>query len=194
MGGKLRNRYQSPSVIRLQGCPREVAIWIRTHQAHRVGVVFDPSLSTSIINDGHQAATKHGLVLVEKPVKSSFEIANALKESIWTIDALWMVPDRTVVSKESFRYMLEATLNRKIPLVTFSEGFVKGGALMALAPDYQGIGRQAGELVKKIIAGTPPRDIPRPTPKTGIVLNLNTAKALNITVPPSVLLEVGKIY
>ena len=163
-------------------------------QARRIGVLFDPGRSASLISDGRKAASSLDLVLVEKPVKSSFEIANAIKELIWTIDALWMVPDRTVISKESFRYMLEASLNRKVPILAFSEGFVKGGALMALSPDYPGIGRQAGQLAKKILSGSSASGLPFSSPKSNIVLNLNTAKALNITIPPSVLLEVGKIY
>lgn len=163
-------------------------------QVRRLGVIFDPTRSMPLITEGRKAAAALNLILVEKPIKSSFEIANAIKDLIWTVDALWMIPDRTAISKESFRYLLEASLNRKVPIMAFSEGFVKGGALLALSPDYTGIGHQTANLVKKILDGSNPASLSSPSPKTTLVLNLNTAKALNITIPPSILLEAGKIF
>ena len=162
--------------------------------ARRIGVVFDPGQSSALVEDGRQAAAALNLVLSEKTVTSSFEISNAVKEMIWNIDALWVIPDRTVVSKESFRYMLEASINRKVPILAFSEAFVKGGALLAVAPDYPGIGHQAATLAKKILGGASPAGISPLSPPGQIVLNLNTAKALSISVPPEVLKGVGKIY
>lgn len=162
--------------------------------ARRIGVVFDPGQSLALVEDGRQAAAALDLVLAEKTVTSSFEISNAVKEMIWNIDTLWVIPDRTVVSKESFRYMLEASINRKVPILAFSEAFVKGGALLAVAPDYPGIGRQAAGLAKKILGGASPGGIPPLLPPGQIVLNLNTAKALSISIPPEVLKGVGKIY
>ncbi|MCX5868512.1 MAG: hypothetical protein NT009_13735 [Proteobacteria bacterium] len=162
--------------------------------ARRIGVVFDPGQSSSLVEDGRQAVSALNLVLVEKTVASSFEISNAIKELIWNIDVLWVIPDRTVVFKESFRYMLEASINRKVPILAFSEAFVKGGALLAVAPDYPGIGHQAGALAKKILSGISPVSLPSLSPQGQIVLNLNTAKALSISIPPEVLKGVGKIY
>ncbi|MDD5223326.1 MAG: ABC transporter substrate-binding protein [bacterium] len=162
-------------------------------QARRIGVIYDPTLSLFIIRDGRQAAAALNLILVEKPITSSNEIANAIKEMIWTVDVLWMIPDQTVVSKESFRYMLESTLNRKIPILTFSQSFVKGGALLALAPNYQDMGRQAGRLVQKILSGTSPGSLPSAHPQGYLFLNLNTANALNISVPPEILQKAEQI-
>jgi len=104
-----------------------------------------------------------------------------------------MIPDQTVVSKESFRYMLEATLNRKIPILAFSPSFVKGGALLALAPNYQEMGRQAGRLVQKILGGTSPGSLPPVHPQGSLFLNLNTAGALNINIPTEVLQKAEQI-
>lgn len=162
--------------------------------ARRIGVVFDPGQSSVLVEDGRQAVAALNLVLAEKTVTSSFEISNAVKEIIWNIDALWVIPDRTVVSKESFRYMLEASIDRKVPILAFSEAFVKGGALLAVAPDYPGIGHQAANLAKKILGGASPGGIPPLSPPGQIVLNLNTAKALSISISPEVLKGVGKIY
>jgi len=162
-------------------------------RARRIGVIYDPTLSLFIIRDGRQAAAAQNLTLVEKPISSSNEIANAIKEMIWTVDALWMIPDQTVVSKESFRYMLEATLNRKVPILTFSQSFVKGGALLALAPNYQDMGRQAGRLVQKILGGASPGSLPSAHPQGYLFLNLNTANALSISIPPEILQKAEQI-
>lgn len=159
----------------------------------RIGVIYDPVQNRSTIAEAQVAAREMGLTLLEKRVSDPREIANAIKDLMYVVDALWMIPDQTVVSKESFRYMLEATLNRKIPILTFSQSFVKGGALLALAPNYQDMGRQAGRLVQKILGGSSPGSLPSAHPQGYLFLNLNTASALSINIPADILQKAEKI-
>lgn len=160
----------------------------------KIGVVYNPEISSGIIAEGKAAAKELGLLLWAKKILRPEEIAQAVKELMWTVDALWIIPDTTVLSKESFQYFLQTSIDRRIPLLTFSESFVKGGALLALAPDYRGIGRQAGGLLEKILAGASPGTIPLLHPEGALVINRNTAQALNISLPPEILRQAEKIY
>jgi len=160
----------------------------------KIGVIYDPDQNRSTLEEANAAARDLGLILVEKKIRSQKEIANAIKELMWIVDALWMIPDTTLVSKESFQYLLQTSIDRRIPLFAFAENFVKGGALLALAPNYQDIGRQAVGLIQKILSGKSPQNLPPLSPEGHLILNLNTAKALNIILPPEILKKSDKIF
>jgi putative ABC transport system substrate-binding protein len=160
----------------------------------RIGVIYDPVQNRSTIAEAQVAAREMGLTLLEKRVSDPREIANAIKDLMYVVDALWMIPDQTVISKESFQYFLETSIERKIPLFAFSSILVKGGALLALAPDYQDMGRQAGALAQKILAGKSPQSLSPLSPAGHLVLNQHTASALNISLPPEILKTAEKIF
>lgn len=160
----------------------------------RLGVIYNPDISQATVDKGNAAGRELGIVLVEKRIRGTKEIANAIKDMMWVVDALWMIPDPTIVSKESFQYLLQTSIERRIPLLAFSEGFVKGGALLALAPDYEDIGRQAGLVAREILGGKSPGSIPLKHPKGHLILNLNTAQALGVNIPPEILGKADKIY
>ncbi|MDD5223325.1 MAG: ABC transporter substrate-binding protein [bacterium] len=160
----------------------------------KIGVIYDPEQNRSTIAEAQAAAREIGLTLLEKRVSQTREIANAIKDLMYLVDAFWIIPDQTVISKESFQYFLETSIERKIPLFAFSGILVKGGALLALAPDYQDMGRQAGNLTKKILAGKSPQSLPPLSPEGHLVLNQHTAQALDLTIPPEILKTAEKTY
>jgi len=81
-----------------------------------------------------------------------------------------------------------ASLTRKLPVVSASRLFAEEGALATYGPDLPAIYKHAATFVDKILRGTPAGDIPVEQPtKFELVINLKTAKALGVTIPPSVL-------
>jgi len=80
-------------------------------------------------------------------------------------------------------------------LTAFSSAFwSKYGALVTYGPDYYAVGYQAARQVAKILAGTPPRDIPvEGANKIELVINGKVAKALGLAIPPSILLRAERV-
>jgi len=91
---------------------------------------------------------------------------------------------------------LIAALALKHALPTVAEGrrFVSAGCLASYAPDYSDQGRCMATLVNKILNGSKPGELPIEQPtKFELAINLNTAKALGLTVPKSLLLRADEV-
>jgi len=91
---------------------------------------------------------------------------------------------------------LIAALALKHALPTVAEGrrFVSAGCLASYAPDYSDQGRGMATLVNKILNGSKPGELPIEQPtKFELAINLNTAKALGLTVPKSLLLRADEV-
>jgi putative tryptophan/tyrosine transport system substrate-binding protein len=85
-------------------------------------------------------------------------------------------------------------LDARLPtLHTFRE-YVEAGGLMSYGPNFPDLFGRAGELVDKILGGAKPADLPVAQPmKFDLVINLTTAKALGITVSPTLLARADEI-
>jgi putative ABC transport system substrate-binding protein len=159
----------------------------------RLGVLYDPGKSSRWVEGAKRAAPRYGIELVERRITSAEEVSRALKEIISTIDALWLLPDTTVVSKEVFSYLLNVTLDKQKPIFAFSEGLVKSGALLALSPDYRETGAKAGELINSILNGDSDHSsLVYPAGK--LYVNSKTAEAVGIRIPGAVRQKAEAIY
>ena len=146
-----------------------------------MGVIYDPSKTGNIIENAEEKIEAAGLNLVKYEIDSTREVSEAIENLIGKIDALWLLPDSTVVTKKSFAFIKSAALENKIPLLCTSDVFVKAGALAAVSSDHKDVGRQAAELARKILES-------QPSGSPGIVypdhfkltVNTDTAKKLGL--------------
>src|SRR5215469_8083757 len=102
------------------------------------------------------------------------------------VDALYIETD-ALISTHRIRINTLA-LAARLPTMHSVRAYVEAGGLMSYGPNYTDLFRRAGELVDKILRGTKPADIPVEQPtKFDLVINLTTAKALGLEVPPALL-------
>jgi ABC-type uncharacterized transport system substrate-binding protein len=82
----------------------------------------------------------------------------------------------------------------KLPAVYYEQVFAAAGGLVSYGPDYVEQYRQSAHYVDRILKGEKPADLPVQAPtKFVLVINLKTAKALGLTVPPSVLAQANEV-
>jgi putative ABC transport system substrate-binding protein len=84
--------------------------------------------------------------------------------------------------------------SRRLPMIAPLREFAEAGGLMSYGPNIKEIFRRASVFVDKILKGAKPADLPveRPT-RFEMVINLRTAKALAVTIPPSLLLRADQV-
>jgi putative tryptophan/tyrosine transport system substrate-binding protein len=107
-------------------------------------------------------------------------------------DALYIITD-ALVSTNRIRINTLA-LAARLPTMHGVREYVEAGGLMSYGADYPDLFRRAGDYVDKILRGAKPAEIPVEQPtRFDLVVNLITAEALGLTVPPSLLARADKV-
>ncbi|MES4785652.1 MAG: hypothetical protein C4294_07335, partial [Nitrospiraceae bacterium] len=141
----------------------------------RIGVIYDPEKTGPLVEEARRWAKGLNLELVERRIRSEKELPDTLRALIAHIDALWLVPDSTVLTEDSLRFVLATGLDHNVPVIGFSSEFVRSGALIGLSVNPEDIGRQAGILVKKMLNGERNSSFLVPPDRIRFALNLKTA-------------------
>jgi putative ABC transport system substrate-binding protein len=101
-------------------------------------------------------------------------------------EALIMESDRALLAHRV--RIVDFATKRRLPSLYPYREFVQAGGLASYAPSYPVMFRRAATYVDKILKGAKPADLPVEQPtKFELVINLKTAKALGLTIPPSLL-------
>jgi ABC-type uncharacterized transport system substrate-binding protein len=160
--------------------------------------VDDPSAAAAA-RGAHEAAPGLGVEVIARSVRTAEELVNTLK-GIAQADGL-LAPYDTILNIPG--QMLVASLWARLPVIYpvafWARAAVPGapesglGGLAAYGSDYEAEGIQAGRLVAKVLRGSMPRDLPVEGAQVRLVINLKTAKALRLTIPPSVLARADEI-
>jgi putative ABC transport system substrate-binding protein len=106
--------------------------------------------------------------------------------------ALMTLPDPMIWTHRT--RIAELALKGRLPTMFPEREFVDAGGLMSYGPSLPDLWRRAATHVDKILKGSKPGDLPIEQPTTfELVINLKTAKALGLTIPPSVLRQATEV-
>ena len=90
--------------------------------------------------------------------------------------------------------IIALAVRHKLPAVYFEHVFVAAGGLVSYGPDFVEQCRQAAHYVDRILKGEKPADLPIQAPtRYELAINLKTAKALGLAVPPSLLASANEV-
>jgi putative ABC transport system substrate-binding protein len=90
--------------------------------------------------------------------------------------------------------LAELALRHRLPMIGWRSLFAQAGALMSYGASIHADFRRAGVLIGKILNGAKPSDLPVEEPtKFELIISLKTARALTLTIPPSLLLRADQV-
>ena len=136
------------------------------------------------------AGTRLGLRVNAADVRDSDDIGNTFRRH--AIEAAFMLLDPLFFVHR--RRLAEAAIRHKVPLTASGSEYAAAGFLFTYGADYRGVVRLAATFVDRILRGANPAELPVEQPtKFELVINLKTAKALGLTIPPSLLLRADQV-
>jgi len=149
--------------------------------ARRVGLLYDPKKSGAFVRKAQRVARGLRMHLLAKEVSHAKDVSRALGSLKGSIDAIWMIPDTTVVTPETAELIMLFSLENRLPVCAFSAKYLELGAFMSLDVSAFDMGKQAGELAVRILSGANVRDIqPVEADNPTLIVNESVARKLRI--------------
>jgi putative ABC transport system substrate-binding protein len=173
------------------GKPFEILFEMVPAAATRMGLLVNPAhpLAESVVKAGAQFGSR--LIVVNAQTESDFEpaFATLVKESVRGL----VIMEEPFLDNRADR-LAELAARYAMPAIHGVRDFAFAGGLMSYGTVGEDMYRQAGVYAGRILKGDKPADLPvlQPT-KVELVINLKTAKALGLTVPPTLLARVDEV-
>jgi ABC-type uncharacterized transport system substrate-binding protein len=161
----------------------------------RVAVLWDPQDRGSALSwhEIQRPARQLGVQLQALEVRRANDLDHAFEEaSRARAGALAIMPSPVFVT--NLKRLADLAAESRLPSIFHLREFVDAGGLMAYGPDRSDLFRRTATYVDKILKGAQPADLPIEQPmKFELVINLKTAKALGLTIPPSLLFQADEV-
>jgi putative ABC transport system substrate-binding protein len=148
--------------------------------AKRIGLLYDPRYNADFFGKALAEAAALNLKVVPLKVSSKKEIPAVLNQNWGNIDALWFIPDQTVISESIVQYIIKEALFKRTPVIGYNRFFYESGAALAFVFDYAEIGRQTGHLAASVLAG---KACEQEIPLFHVWQNLRVINKLGMSVP-----------
>jgi len=161
----------------------------------RVAVLwYEPNPGADIAVGAIKAASRElGLELLLLPVHGPADLIAAFKAATRDrVEALIVIDD--VVTTQHSVEILNLAATHSLAVVSQYRAFAEAGALLAYGPNTSAMYRRAAYYVDRILKGAYAGDLPVEQPtKFDLVINLKTAKALGVTIPPTLLARADEV-
>ena len=163
-------------------------------QLHRLAILADAGYAEPMLEADRVKSTAQamGLEAARLGIWGPQDIASAFEALRKKADALYVVSDALIAANRA--RIIRLALNAHLPTILSYDDYVEAGGLMSYGPSYSDLFRRAADMVDKILHGTKPGDIPVEQPtKFDLAINIRTATALGLTIPPSLVATADEV-
>ena len=149
--------------------------------ARRIGVIYNTEHSALDIQQARR--DRPDLQFVALNAQSTREVPALLDELSGRVDLIWLQPDVTVTTPQILESYFNFSFQNKIPVLAFSEKYLKSGAAIVVTFDLDAMGEQAAVMAARILLGTPVSGVP-PADITRVktIVNPKVAKKLQLDI------------
>jgi putative tryptophan/tyrosine transport system substrate-binding protein len=178
-----------------QGAKRLDLLIMAVPDAKRVGTLWNPSAppDSPQLRETERAARSLSVEIIPAEVRGPDDFEPALQAVVdQRVDALIMMGG--AVFGEHSQRIADLVANARLPSMFARREYVEAGGLMSYGANYPDMSRRAATYVDKILKGAKPADLPVEQPtKFELVINLNTAKALGLTLQFTLLARADEV-
>jgi putative ABC transport system substrate-binding protein len=165
-------------------------------QAARVAIIYNPQTAPyagALLRSIETAGPVFAIQPIAMPIRDAGTIENAIEAFAREINpGLLVLPD--VTTTVHGQLIVRLAVQHRLPAIYPWRHFVTAGGLMCYAVDLPDLWRRSASYVDRILKGEKPGDLPVQAPtKYDLVINLKTAKALGLTLPPSLLARADEV-
>ena len=164
-------------------------------QASHIAMVWDAGFEGARIaaQNAQSAAQALGISLQSIPVRGADEFDGAFASMVRDRAAAVVVGGSALFYAEGKR-LADLAVKHRLPAVFNERSYAEAGGFMSYGSDFAENYRRAADYVDKILKGAKPAELPIEQPtKFELVINLKTAKALGITIPPNLLVQAEEV-
>ena len=161
----------------------------------RVAVLWNPQNpgNAQQWKESQLPARELGLQLHSMEVSSADQLESAFKEVIKARSAALAVTN-SGINNSNPKLIADLAAKHRLPAISWRGDFVASGGLMSYAADEAEQPKRVAYLIDRVLKGTKPAELPVERPMGfEFILNLKTAKALGLTIPPIMLMRVTKV-
>ena len=160
----------------------------------RLAILTNVGFSESVLEmrEAEAGAYNLGIEVSKLEIRRAADIAPAFEALKRQADALYVVVDALVAANRT--RIITFALAAHLPTIFNTGTYVEAGALMSYGPNFPDLYRRTADYVDRILRGAKPGDLPVEQPtKFDLVVNLTTAKALGLEIPPSLLARADEV-
>jgi putative ABC transport system substrate-binding protein len=166
-------------------------------RATRVGLIFNPETAPHFayyLRPFEAAARSFGIEPVTAIVRNSEDMERLVMSLSSEDSGLAVMPDIFTAEKRNHDLIISLVARRRVPTVYPYTYMVAAGGLISYGIDNRDLWQRAPTYVDRILKGTKPSDLPVQLPtKFELAINLKTAKALGLTIPPTLLARADEV-
>ncbi len=177
---------------------QQIELLLKIKKIKRLGHIYTSSEENAVVLAGvvKHACKELGIEYVETTVSTSSEVKQAVQAIIRRVDALYISTDNTVVS--ALGSIADVASKNRIPIMSADPSSAeKYPILAAWGFDYYKMGRTTGKVIVEILKGKKPGQIPTrfmtKTTDVDLLVNVDVAKKLGLTIPKDIIKSADKV-
>jgi len=179
----------APATVVLEFTPEVEMLWMHRilPGVRRVGVMFSSEDNARLIERARQAADILGMEIIARRITDPRAIPSTLSSLTGSADVLWGIADDVVLTPETAKAVLLASLRNRVPFVGLSTSWVRSGAVYALDRDYRDLGEQVADVAVRILDGASTQSIRVQRPRlVRVALSERSANLMKLKFPAEI--------
>jgi ABC-type uncharacterized transport system substrate-binding protein len=159
----------------------------------RLAVLWDERQGDAQLRAAQGAAKTTGTYLVPIAIRADADLENAVSRAMRSRPQALLVLSGPVIYAHRTR-IVESAIRNRLPSASVQPELAEAGGLLGYGPNLAELFRQAARYVDRVVKGARPADLPIERPsRFQLLVNLKTAKALGLTIPPSLLQRADQV-